>query len=110
QQTLETGASAAQLAALRDGIIRLVQLIAPMMPHLAESCWAELGMDGMVTDAPWPAVESRYLVDSSIVIAVQVNGKLRGQISVPVDADRELLEREALSLEAVARMLAGNAP
>ncbi len=110
QQTLEAGASAAQLAALKDGVTRLVQLVAPMMPHLAETCWAELGMAGMVTDAAWPAVESRYLVDSSVVIAVQVNGKLRGQITVPVDADRGLVEGEALSLEAVARMLDGKPP
>ncbi len=110
QQSLEGGASPAQLAALKDAVTRLVQLVAPMMPHLAETCWAELGMAGMVTDAPWPAVESRYLVDSSVVVAVQVNGKLRGQITVPVDADRGLVERGALSLEAVARMLEGNAP
>lgn len=110
QQSLEAGASTAQLTALKDGVTRLVQLVAPMMPHLAETCWTELGMPGMVTDAPWPTVESRYLVDSSVVVAVQVNGKLRGQITVPVDADRGLVEREALSLEAVARMLDGAAP
>ncbi|HEY1124390.1 MAG TPA: class I tRNA ligase family protein, partial [Sphingobium sp.] len=110
QQSLEAGASTAQLTALKDGVARLVQLVAPMMPHLAETCWTELGMPGMVTDAPWPTVESRYLVDSSVVVAVQVNGKLRGQITVPVDADRGLVEREALSLEAVARMLDGAAP
>ena len=110
QQSLEGGASPAQLAALTDGVTRLVQLVAPMMPHLAETCWTELGMTGMVTDAPWPTVESRYLVDSSVVLGVQVNGKLRGQITVPVDGDRGLVEREALSLEAVARMLDGAAP
>jgi len=110
QQSLEVGASSAQIAALREGVIRLVQLVAPMMPHLAESCWAELGMTGMVSDAPWPTVDAAYLVDSAVVVAVQVNGKRRGEITVAVDADRELVEREALSLEAVARMLDGNAP
>ncbi|RYG97616.1 MAG: leucine--tRNA ligase, partial [Alphaproteobacteria bacterium] len=110
QQSLETGTSAAQIAALREGVVRLVQLVAPMMPHLAETCWSELGMTGMVTDAPWPSVDAAYLVDSSVVVAVQVNGKRRGEITVPVDADRGLVEREALSLDAVARMLDGNAP
>jgi leucyl-tRNA synthetase len=110
QQSLETSASAAQIAALRQGVTRLVQLVAPMMPHLAETCWSELGMTGMVTDAPWPSVDDAYLVDSSVVVAVQVNGKRRGEVTVPVDADRELVEREALSLDAVARMLDGKAP
>ncbi|RYG15426.1 MAG: leucine--tRNA ligase, partial [Caulobacteraceae bacterium] len=110
QQGLEAGASVAQLSALRDGVTRLVQLVAPMMPHLAETCWTELGMPGMVTDAPWPVVDAAYLVDSAVVVAVQVNGKRRGEISVRVDADRQLVEREALSLDAVARMLDGNAP
>ncbi|HEY9011696.1 MAG TPA: leucine--tRNA ligase [Devosia sp.] len=110
QQSLEAGASAAQIAALREGVLRLVQLVAPMMPHLAETCWAELGQQGMVTDAPWPSVDPSYLVDSTVVVAVQVNGKLRGQLTLPVDADRGLAEREALSLEPVARMLEGKAP
>ena len=69
-----------------------------------------LGQTGMVTDAPWPEVNPAYLVDSSVVVAVQVNGKRRGEITMPVDADRGLVEREALSLEAVARMLEGTAP
>jgi leucyl-tRNA synthetase len=110
QQSLESGASASQIAALREGVTRLVQLVAPMMPHLAETCWAELGLSGMVTDAPWPSVNPAYLTDSTVVVAVQVNGKLRGQITVAVDADRGLVEREALSLEAVARMLDGKPP
>jgi leucyl-tRNA synthetase len=110
QQSLESGASAAQIDALREGVIRLVQLVAPMMPHLAETCWSELGMPGMVTDAAWPSVDPVYLVDSAVVIAVQVNGKRRGEITVPVGAPRELAEKEALSLDAVARMLEGKAP
>jgi leucyl-tRNA synthetase len=110
QQSLEAGASAAQVAALREGVTRLVQLVAPMMPHLAETCWAELGMPGMVTDAAWPSVDPAYLVDTAVVIAVQVNGKRRGEITVPVGAARELVEKEALSLDAVARMLEGASP
>jgi leucyl-tRNA synthetase len=110
QQSLEAGASAAQLQALEDAVVRLVQLVAPMMPHLAETCWAELGQAGMVTDAAWPEVNPAYLVDSAVVVAVQVNGKRRGEITVPVDAERGMVEREALSLDAVARMLDGNAP
>jgi leucyl-tRNA synthetase len=110
QQTLDGGASAPQLAALEDGVLRLVQLVAPMMPHLAETCWVELGKSGLVADALWPSVDPAYLVDSAVVIAVQVNGKRRGEITVPVGAAKDLVEKEALSLEAVARMLEGQTP
>jgi leucyl-tRNA synthetase len=81
-----------------------------MMPHLAETCWAALGKTGMVADAGWPAVDPALLVDSSVVIPVQVNGKRRGEITVPVGAAKDEVEKQALSLEAVARMLEGKPP
>jgi leucyl-tRNA synthetase len=104
--------SAQHLATLREGIERLVQLVAPMMPHLAETCWAALGRGGagMVADAPWPEVDPALLVDSTIVVPVQVNGKRRGEVTLPVGAARELVEKEVLSLEAVSRMLDGKPP
>jgi leucyl-tRNA synthetase len=107
---LEAAPAANGIAVLREGVVKLVQLIAPMMPHLSETCWAALGMTGMVADAGWPAVDETLLVDTTVVVAVQVNGKRRGEITVPVGAPRELVEKEALSLEAVARMLDGKAP
>jgi leucyl-tRNA synthetase len=99
-------------AVMHEGVERLVQLVAPMMPHLAETCWEALGRaaDGMVADAPWPEVDPALLVDSTIVVPVQVNGKRRGEIIVPKGADRELVEREVLSLEAVSHMLEGKPP
>ncbi len=108
--TLESAPSAGGIAALAEGVETLVQIIAPMMPHLAESCWAALGKAGMVADARWPEADPALLVDDSVVIAVQVNGKRRGEITVPVGAPREHTEKEALSLEPVARMLDGRAP
>jgi len=81
-----------------------------MMPHLAETSWAALGKSGLVADVPWPEVDAALLVDSTIVVPVQVNGKRRGEITVPAGAPRELVEREVLSLEAVSRMLDGKAP
>jgi len=107
---LEAAPAANGAAALRDGVERLVQLIAPMMPHLSETCWGLLGEAGMVADAGWPAVDPALLVDSSVVMAVQLNGKRRGEITVPVGADRQVVEQEALSLEAVAGMLEGRTP
>jgi leucyl-tRNA synthetase len=80
---------------------RLIQLVAPMMPHLAETCWSALGRDGLVADAAWPAVDNALLVESTIVVPVQVNGKRRGEVTLPIGAPRELVEKEVLSLEAV---------
>jgi leucyl-tRNA synthetase len=102
--------SPARLAALREGVERLVQLIAPMMPHLAESCWQALGRTGLVADAPWPEVDESLLVASTVVLPVQVDGKRRGEVTLPVGASREEIEKEVLSLPVVARMLEGRPP
>ena len=107
---LETAPSANGLAALNEGVGKLVQLVAPMMPHLAETCWVALGKSGMAADAAWPDVDPALLVDDSVVIAVQVNGKRRGEITVPKGAANEPVEKQALSLDAVARMLDGKPP
>jgi leucyl-tRNA synthetase len=97
-------------AALREGVERLILVVAPMMPHLAESCWALLGSKVMLVDTLWPAVDATLLVDSTVVIPVQVNGKRRGEITVAKDAPNDVVEREALSQDAVARTLDGKPP
>ncbi|WP_116652473.1 leucine--tRNA ligase [Pelagibacterium sediminicola] len=102
--------AATELDALRQASERLVQLIAPMMPHLAESCWQALGHETLVADTPWPDVNPAYLVDDTVVLAVQVNGKRRGEIEIAKDASQDTIETKALSLEAVARILEGKAP
>ncbi len=107
---LEAAPTANGVAALREGTEKLVQLIAPMMPHLSETCWAALGKQGLVADAAWPAVDPALLIDSSIVLPIQVNGKRRGEVTVPVGAARELIEKEVLSQDAIARMLDGKPP
>jgi leucyl-tRNA synthetase len=108
--SLEAAPSATGVAVLRDGVEKLVQLIAPMMPHLSETCWVALGKSGMAADAPWPEVDPALLVDDTVVMPVQVQGKRRGEITVPKGAPNSVVEKEALSLEAVARMLDGKAP
>ncbi|SFZ85086.1 leucyl-tRNA synthetase [Devosia enhydra] len=100
----------ARQAALLEGVTRLVQLIAPMMPHLAETCWQALGHSGMACDAAWPEVDPALLVDDSVVVPVQVNGKKRGELVLPKGCDPAEAERQALSLDAVARMLDGKPP
>jgi leucyl-tRNA synthetase len=95
--------------ALAEGLPVLVQLIAPMMPHLAEELWYELHGDarGLVALAPWPVADPVLLIDDSVTIAVQVNGKLRDTINVAKDMDKTTLETTALGLEKVQRALDG---
>src|SRR5690606_5226439 len=102
--------SLANIGALRVAIERLVQFVAPMMPHLAESCWKILGHETMVCDTPWPEADPAYLADDAVVLAVQVNGKRRGEIDMPKDAPNAQVETAALSLDAVARILDGKPP
>jgi len=109
-QSVADRPTAGRVAAVREGAERLVLVIAPMMPHLAESCWALLGNKTMLVDARWPEVDAALLVDSTVLIPVQVNGKKRAEITVEKDAPNDVVEREALSQDAVARMLDGKPP
>ena len=95
----------------RDTAINtIVQLVAPMIPHLAEESWAKLGNRGLVADAPWPAVDPALLVDDEVTIAVQVNGKLRDTLTAAKGADRAVLEADALASAKVQAILAGATP
>ncbi|MBY6218968.1 leucine--tRNA ligase [Qipengyuania aquimaris] len=98
----------AKPSASRSHAIRsLVQLVAPMMPHLAEEAWAGLGESGMVADAAWPEVDPALLVEDEVTIAVQHKGKLRDTLTAPKGASKEDLEAMALASEKVQRSLDG---
>jgi leucyl-tRNA synthetase len=71
----------------------LVQLLAPFAPHMAEELWEKLEQKGLVAHAPWPTYQENLIVDDSITLGVQVNGKMRGTIEVAIDAS------EAVALE-----------
>ncbi|MCE4223246.1 leucine--tRNA ligase [Methylobacterium sp. C25] len=88
----------------------LVQLIAPMMPHLAEECWQALGRAGLVAEASWPEVERALLVEDEITLPVQINGKKRADVTVPAKADKAAVEAATLADEAVQKALEGRAP
>ncbi|TXN84430.1 leucine--tRNA ligase [Methylobacterium sp. WL8] len=107
EEAFRGGASA---AAGREAAGILVQLIAPMMPHLAESCWAVLGRDGLVAQAPWPDFDPALLVEDAVTLPVQVNGKKRGDVTVPRDADAAAVEALVLADETVQRALEGRTP
>ncbi len=99
-------ASASRVAAIRT----LARVVAPMVPHLAEEVWAKMGEDGMIADAPWPAVDPALLVDDEVTIAVQVNGKLRDTLVMPKGAPKEVVEAAALGSDKIVRLLEGKAP
>jgi leucyl-tRNA synthetase len=88
----------------------LVQLVAPMMPHLAEECWSALDRDGLVALAPWPVADRSLLVEDAITLPVQINGKKRADVTVPRDADSAAVEGLVLADEAVRKALEGRVP
>jgi leucyl-tRNA synthetase len=97
-------------AAAREGFDILIQMIAPMMPHLAEECWAALGHDTLVAQAPWPQVEHTLLIEETVTLPVQINGKRRADVTVARNAGNAEIETAVLALEAVKKVLDGKAP
>ncbi|WP_109261758.1 leucine--tRNA ligase [Hyphobacterium indicum] len=100
-------ANEADKAAQGESLRLLTQLISPFMPHLAEACWERLGQDGIVAAAAWPEADPALLIDNTVILAVQVNGKRRGEIELPKGADRDMAEKAALDDPGVARSLEG---
>lgn len=99
-----------KLQALKTGLEHLIVIISPFMPHLAENCWKQLGQTDLVCNVGWPKVDPSLLVKENVILPVQVNGKRRGEIKVPVDAPKSVVEDKALKLESVIRILDGKAP
>jgi len=96
--------------AMREAVNVLVQLFAPMMPHLAEECWASLGQATLVAQAPWPVLEPDLLIETTITLPVQINGKKRADVTVPRDAKPAEIEAAVLALDAVKKALDGKPP
>ncbi len=94
-------------ASRSSAICKLVPLVAPMMPHLAEEAWAQFGGEGLIADAPWPAVDPTLLVEDEVTIAVQHKGKLRDTLTAPKGASKEALEAMALASDKLQRSLDG---
>ena len=96
--------------ATREAAEMLVQMLGPMMPHLGEECWARLGYNTLLADQAWPVAEAALLVDDQITIAVQVNGKRRGELTISRDAPASEIEAAVVKMDAVARALDGKSP
>ncbi|MGW7771749.1 leucine--tRNA ligase [Pseudomonas machongensis] len=100
-------ASQQDRALLQEGLEAVTLLLAPITPHLSHALWKELGHTQAVIDAGWPAVDESALVQDTITLVVQVNGKLRGQVEMPAAASREEIEAAARSNDNVLRFIDG---
>jgi len=94
----------------RAAIAPLVLMLAPLAPHLAEELWRRLGNAESLAHGPFPVADEAYLVEDTVEYPVQVNGKVRGHITVPADADAKALEAAAVADEKVQAFLAGATP
>jgi len=94
----------------RAAVEPLVLMLAPLAPHLAEELWQRLGHPASLAHGPFPMADPDYLVEDTVEYPVQVNGKVRGRITVPADADADAVEAAALADEKVQTFLAGATP
>lgn len=91
-------------------LISLVKLLAPFAPHITEELWQALGQEGSVHVSEWPTWEEALLVEDTVTIAIQVNGKVRAEAVVQKDADKAALETAALDHERIKELLSGSEP
>jgi leucyl-tRNA synthetase len=100
-------------AVLRECISILLRMLYPVVPHLTHRLWIEMGysnQDELILDAPWPEVDKAALVKTTMDLVLQVNGKLRGAITVAADAGKEVIEAAALQSEIALKALNGGSP
>ena len=90
-------------AVRREGLVSVVGLLAPIVPHICTELWQQLGQAGDIVDAPWPVADTEALIRDEIELVVQVNGRKRALIAVPADADKDQCESLALADDNVAR-------
>jgi Leucyl-tRNA synthetase len=90
-----------------EAISALLQLLNPFLPHFTEECWEMLGNKTWLVDTAWPIANEEFLVEDTITLGVQVNGKLRGTVDVPMDHPKDDTEKAALEVENVAKFLEG---
>jgi leucyl-tRNA synthetase len=104
------GKSKAGKAAKVKAMLIMAQLMQPMTPHLAEEIWATMRGQGLVCQARWPVADPALLVEDTITLPIQINGKRRSELHVPRDLPKEEVEKLALEDKAVQRVLAGLPP
>ena len=107
-----TGAGISDLSrpVLQEALSVLIRLLAPFAPHLAEELWHQLGGGQSVHQQSWPELDPTALVQDTVDLVIQVKGKVRGNIKVPADADKDTLEALALASEVAQKWLEGQPP
>ncbi|MEB3246337.1 MAG: leucine--tRNA ligase, partial [Synechococcus sp.] len=107
-----TGAGVSDLSSpvLQEALSVLIRLLAPFAPHLAEELWHQLGGAQSVHQQSWPELDPTALVQDTVELVIQVKGKVRGNIKVPADADKDTLEALALASEVAQKWLEGQPP
>lgn len=101
---------AAYRAAIRNAAEILIQLVAPMTPHLAEECWMTLGNKELIAHTAWPDYDESLVVENDVILPVQINGKKRAELTISRDADQNAVTEAVLELDAVKNVLNGQAP
>jgi leucyl-tRNA synthetase len=102
--------SKASHVARRQAILTLAQLMSPMTPHLAEEIWERQGAQGLIADAPWPKADASMLIEDTVTLPIQINGKRRSEITVAKDLPKDEVEKLVLADDAVVKALAGGQP
>lgn len=97
-------------AVLREAVEAMVRLLCPMAPHVAEELWCELGHEETLVDKPWIEWNRELVSSAAITVVVQVNGKVRSQITMDADSDQEQMKEAAFSDEKVKSYIAGKEP
>jgi leucyl-tRNA synthetase len=106
----EGGVDAGLAFAFREGGDVLVNLFAPMMPHLAEECWAALGHSTAIAEAAWPLADAALATNDTVTLPIQINGKKRAEITVDRSSDNATVAAAVLALDAVQKALEGRTP
>ncbi|MDB4045204.1 leucine--tRNA ligase [Amylibacter sp.] len=102
--------SSASKIAKVNAMLTMAQLMQPMTPHLAEEIWSILGGEGLVTGAKWPTLDALMLINDTIILPIQVNGKRRDEIEINIDLAKDEIEKIVLERPSILRILDGNAP
>jgi len=96
-------------AVIQEGLESVVLILSPIVPHITQALWTILGNTDLIVDMPWPQADAEALKRDELTLVVQVNGKLRGRITVAVDSDKESIENQALNEPNVQRFIEGKA-
>jgi leucyl-tRNA synthetase len=106
-QLEEKGGKEGDVFVLRKALEIIIRLLGPIAPHFSEELWQEIGNKESIYMQPWPKYDDILLEEEEKIIVVQVNGKLRGKLTVPASYDDERIEREALSIPKIQEKIEG---